>query len=216
MTAPGFAGVPERALDFYDDLEADNSKAFWSEHRTTYDEAVRAPMLALAERLAPEFGDAVLFRPHRDVRFSKDKSPYKTHQGAFVGTADGVGLYVQVSAAGLLTAGGWHPRGEQVRRYREAVAGPTGAELDRLVRGLERAGFRIEGDRLATRPRGQPPGHPREPLLRHKSLTAAREHGSPGWLHGPEAAEKVAADWRTLGPLVAWLAAHVGPGEPAS
>jgi uncharacterized protein (TIGR02453 family) len=208
-----FGGIPLAALDFYEDLEADNSKAWWTAHRSTYDDCVRAPMTALAGELEAEFGPAVLFRPHRDVRFSKDKSPYKTHQGAFVPTRDGVGYYVQVSAAGLLTAAGWHPRGEQVLRFREAVTSPAGAELDDLVRALTSDGFALQGDRLATRPRGMTPGHPREHLLRHKSLTLDRDWGAPDWLPTPETADRVRDDWRRLRPLVEWLDQHVGPGE---
>jgi uncharacterized protein (TIGR02453 family) len=208
-----FQGIPLAALDFYEDLEADNSKSWWDAHRTTYDECVRGPIVALADALADEFGEAKVYRPYRDVRFSKDKTPYKTHQGAFVAATPGVGFYVQVSAAGLMTAGGWRPQGQQVPRFRDAVAGPPGAELQRLVDRAERDGFQVDGDRLATRPRGLAPGHPREALLRHKTLFARRTWGAPDWLTTPEAAGRVADDWRALRPLVQWLGDHVGPAD---
>jgi uncharacterized protein (DUF2461 family) len=80
-----FTGIPAAALDFYDDLEQDNSKTFWTAHKAIYDEAVRAPMEALAADLAKDYGEGKLFRPYRDVRFSKDKTPYKTHQGVWFG-----------------------------------------------------------------------------------------------------------------------------------
>jgi len=70
-----FAGFGERATDFFAGLEADNSKAYWEDHRATYEAEVRAPMLALLAALEPEFGPGTMFRPYRDVRFSKDKSP---------------------------------------------------------------------------------------------------------------------------------------------
>ena len=92
----GFTGFPEAALDFYDDLEVDNTKSFWEEHREVYDTAVKAPMAALTAALADAFGEARIYRPYRDVRFSKDKTPYKTHQGAFVATGPALGYYVQV------------------------------------------------------------------------------------------------------------------------
>ena len=76
--------LPLAALDFYDDLEVDNTRSFWEKHKGTYDYSVRAPMVALVAALEPEFGEAKVFRPYRDVRFAKDKTPYKTHQGAFV------------------------------------------------------------------------------------------------------------------------------------
>jgi uncharacterized protein (DUF2461 family) len=96
-----FNGFPEAALDFYDDIEMDNTKTFWEAHREVYATAVAAPMKALTAALADEFGDAKIFRPYRDVRFAKDKTPYKTHQGAFVAKGPSTGYYVQVGAPGV-------------------------------------------------------------------------------------------------------------------
>jgi uncharacterized protein (DUF2461 family) len=70
-----FHGFPEAALDFYDDLEMDNTKSFWEAHKTVWTESVKAPMAALTDALAAEFGTAKVFRPYRDVRFAKEKSP---------------------------------------------------------------------------------------------------------------------------------------------
>ncbi len=103
-----FEGFPDEGLVFYEGLEADNSKTYWTRHRHTYDDAVRAPMQALLDELADEFGSPKLFRPYRDVRFSNDKTPYKTHQGAVVNPEGrGAGAwYVQVSA-GFFESAGW-------------------------------------------------------------------------------------------------------------
>ena len=90
-----FEGWPEEALEFYEGLTADNSKAYWTEHKAVYEDKVLYPMTELVEELAAEFGEAKIFRPYRDVRFSPDKSPYKTHIGAMIGTG-----YVQLSARG--------------------------------------------------------------------------------------------------------------------
>ena len=100
-----FTGFPEAALDFYDDLEMDNTKSFWEAHRATYDEAVAAPMKALVGALEPEFGTAKVFRPYRDVRFAKDKTPYKTHQGAYIAQAPSTGYYVQIGARRACASG---------------------------------------------------------------------------------------------------------------
>jgi uncharacterized protein (DUF2461 family) len=70
MTA--FEGFPVAALDFYDDLELDNTKSFWAAHKDVYETCVKAPMAALVAALEPEFGTAKVFRPYRDVRFDKD------------------------------------------------------------------------------------------------------------------------------------------------
>ncbi len=101
-----FTGIPFAALDFYEDLEADNSKVWWNAHKEVYEQEVKAPMKALVAELEPEFGEAKLFRPYRDVRFSKDKTPYKAHQGAFIARGPSLGYYVQIDPAGLFVAGG--------------------------------------------------------------------------------------------------------------
>ncbi|MBV9921103.1 MAG: DUF2461 domain-containing protein, partial [Pseudonocardia sp.] len=194
------------------DLEADNSKAFWTAHRQVYDESVRAPLEALAELLSREFGSAKLFRPYRDVRFAKDKSPYKTEQGvAFHDRA----LYLSVSAAGLLLACGyWQTAPDQVERLRRAVADDVaGAELERAISAVTRAGFSIGGEQITRVPSGYPKDHPRADLLRHKSLVAHRGFGAPAWLTSARAASEVAKAFRRVAPLTDWLHTHVGPSN---
>lgn len=206
-----FTGFPVAGLDFYEDLEDDNSKRFWTAHKPLYEELVRAPMLALLAALAPEFGPGKAFRPYRDLRYSADKTPYKTHQGGFVNRGQSTGLYVQVDASGVLTGGGCYDlSGARLHRYREAVDDDrTGGELAAVVDALTAAGYDIAGDRLATRPRGTPPDHPRLELLRHRGLYAARSHGAPPYVHEPTLAEHVAADWRAYAPLLDWMDRHV-------
>ena len=97
-----FRGWPAEALDFYDGLEADNSKTYWTAHKAVYDDKVRAPMTELLAELEPEFGPAKIFRPYRDVRFSADKSPYKTSCAASFER----GGYLQLTAAGLAAGAG--------------------------------------------------------------------------------------------------------------
>ncbi|MFE3543535.1 DUF2461 domain-containing protein [Nocardia sp. NPDC059177] len=204
-----FTGFPLAGLDFYEDLEADNSKAFWAAHKQTYDEAVRAPMAALTAELAPEFGQAKMFRPYRDVRFSTDKSPYKTHQGAVAGVAPGVGWYVQIGAGGLFVGGGcFMPSPAALATLRATIDDEVrGAELAQILAATTAAGFAIGGDRLKTKPKGYPADHPRIELLRHKSLTAHRDFGAPDWLTTPAAATEIRRAWTDLRPLVEWFAA---------
>jgi uncharacterized protein (TIGR02453 family) len=206
-----FTGFPIEALDFYEDLENDNSRGWWTEHKPIYERSVRQPMSELLAALEPEFGTGTVFRPYRDIRFAKDKSPYKTHQGAFVEVGPGTGYYVQVDASGLLVGGGFHAHTpDQLALYRDAVDDDrVGAQLDRIVRTAAEDGFAIEGDRLKSRPRGYPADHPRIELLRHRTLTAGRSFGSPAWLNTPRCAEEVAGAWRALTPLVGWLRDHV-------
>lgn len=207
-----FTGFPDAAITFYEGLEADNSKSYWTDHKATYDECVKAPMEALLDDLGPEFGEAKLFRPYRDVRFSGDKTPYKTHQGAFVGNDLGSGYYVEVSAAGLVAGGGFRAHGtDQTKRMREAIDGPEGAELERLMDGLTRARFEILGERVATAPRGYAKDHPRIDLLRHKEFIILRRFGDPAWITTKRVRTEVAKVWRQITPLNDWLAAYVGP-----
>jgi uncharacterized protein (TIGR02453 family) len=204
-----FTGIPTAALDFYEDLEDDNTKTFWTSHKHVYDESIKAPLEALTEALGVEFGPAKLFRPYRDVRFAKDKTPYKTHQGAWFGESS---RYLQVSAAGLFVAAGyWEAASAQVERLRRAVADDVaGAELDRLIAKLTKSGFTIGGHTLTRVPNGYEKDHPRAELLRHKTLTASRDVGCPGWLATAPAKTEIAKLFRSMAPLVDWLDTHVG------
>lgn len=208
----GFTGFPEQALDFYDDLEVENTRAFFTEHRATYDACVRAPMIALCAELGAEFGEAKVFRPHRDVRFAKDKSPYKTHQGAFVAVAPRTGWYVEIAAPGMRVAAGiYDADSAQLARIRHAIDDDrTGQELERVVADLERQGYTISGEQLRTAPRGWTTDHPRIALLRHKQLVAGRHYGFEG-LDDPALVDRVRADWRAMRPLLDWLHPRAAP-----
>jgi uncharacterized protein (TIGR02453 family) len=203
-----FAGFPVEALDFYDDLEADNTKSFWAAHKHVWERSVRDPMMALTEALAPEFGAAKVFRPYRDVRFAKDKTPYKDHQGAFVGVAPATGWYVELGSPGIRVGAGFYDAdGDRLGRIRAAVADDRrGGELVRLLAALDRRGWERRGDTLRTAPRGYPADHPRIGLLRHKSLTMTRSYGFEEVIHSPALLDRVRADWRAARPFVEWLA----------
>jgi len=207
----GFDGFSEAALDFYDDLEIDNSKSFWQAHRDVYETAIKQPMQALTAELADEFGDAKIFRPYRDVRFSKDKTPYKTHQGAFVAVAPATGFYLQIGAPGVRTGFGFYEASSaRLASFREAIVHDRhGPELERIVAHARASGFDIGGDRLKTSPRGFDADHPRIELLRHRSLVVGRDHGFAAYIHTAELLDHVRADWRAGRPLIDWVLAHV-------
>jgi uncharacterized protein (TIGR02453 family) len=206
-----FTGFPEEALDFYEGLEADNSKAYWTDHKPTYDACVAAPFVALLAELEPKFGKGKLFRPYRDVRFSKDKTPYKTRQYAVIDSGD-VGLYVGIDAHGLHLGGGmFHASAEQVSRLRESIADEgSGAALEKVLACLRKKGYEVGGDQLKRVPKPWDAEHPRADLLRHKSLISWVDHAPAEWLHTPQAKAEVTSAWKALGPLNAWLSEHAG------
>jgi uncharacterized protein (TIGR02453 family) len=205
-----FTGFPEAALDFYDDLEMDNTKSYWEAHRATYDEAVAAPMKALVGALEPDFGTAKIFRPYRDVRFAKDKTPYKTHQGAFIPRGPSTGYYVQVGAAGVRVGVGFYEASsDRLAAIRVAIDDDVhGSDLETILADLTSAGWHLGGAQLKTAPRGYDVDHPRIALLRHKSMTLGKDHGFAPVIHTPELLDQVRADWREATPFVEWVLAH--------
>jgi uncharacterized protein (TIGR02453 family) len=209
-----FRGWPAEALDFYEGLEADNSKTYWTAHKAVYDEKVRGPMDALLAELEPEFGPGKVFRPYRDVRFSADKSPYKTNMGAWLER----GGYIQLSARGLSAGRGmWMMSPEQLDRYRRAVADErTGAGLERIVAQLARKQIEVGGHgTLKTVPRGYPRDHARAQLLRHKGLTAWKDWPVAAWLGTATAKRRIVEFLHDAQPLADWLAGNVGGGGAA-
>lgn len=213
---PRFGGFPPEAVEFYEQLTATNTKAFWDGHRDVYERAVRGPMLALSAELGPEFGTFHLFRPHRDVRFSRDKSPYKLQQGAVTEGEGGEMYYLAIGADGLFVAMGYHQMArDQLERYRRAVAddGP-GDELVAIAASLEPR-YELGGRELSTAPRGYPRDHPRVRFLQHKGLTAGRNLGAPAWLGTRQAERRIVEAWRGAAALGDWLNTHVGPSELA-
>ncbi len=213
MAAPepaSFDGFPVAALDFYDDLEMDNTKSFWAAHREVYETAVKAPMAALVAALEPEFGPAKVFRPYRDVRFAKDKTPYKTHQGAFVPSGPSTGWYVQVGAPGVRVGVGFYEASSpRLAAIREAISDETrGRQLQRILTKLRKLGWELGGETLKTSPRGYDADHPRIDLLRHKSMTLGRSYGFEPVIHTAQLLDLVRADWRAARPFVEWVTAN--------
>ena len=211
-----FEGFPVEGFEFYDALAANNTREWWREHKGDYERYIKTPMVDLLGELEAEFGQPHVFRPYRDARFSKDKTPIKDHQGGVIKVEDAIAYYVQVSAEGLMVAGGWYaPEGAQVARFRSSVAGPAGAELERILASLRRT-WTIDGRPLKTRPRGYEVDHPRIDLLRYRALTVARAYEVEPWMGTRKVLTTVRSRWRAMRPLVEWLADYVGPAtDPA-
>lgn len=207
-----FSGIPTQAIEFYEALEADNSKAFWEANKQTYRDVVKASVQALCDELA-EYGPFHLFRPYNDVRFAKNKPPYKTQQGAYGESEGGTGYYFHISREGLLVGAGYYGMArDQLERFRAAIdAEHTGADLAARVAKLEKK-YRFGAiDELKTAPRGYAKDHPRIDLLRRKGLVLFADAGKPAWLYTKQAATKIRGIWRDAAPVTTWLDTHVGP-----
>ena len=232
--APDFRGFRPAALAFLRRLSRHNSRDWFERHRAVYETEVRDPLRSLVEemdvrlaRIAPELtGDPrrSVFRIHRDVRFSADKSPYKTnaacqfyHGDAGRGAGQdaegaGAGLYFQLADGECFVAGGiWMPARSALEKIREALAAdPEG--LDEIVRApiFSRRFKALDREAMLTRlPRGYAPGHPAERWLRYKSFTATRmlteRQATSARL--PALLER---DFAALVPLVRWLNGAIG------
>lgn len=203
-----FKGWPVEAIEFYEGLGADNSKVYWQEHKSVYEQAVKGPMEELLAELAGEHGTGRVFRPHRDVRFSKNKEPYKLNCAAHL-----PGGYVSFSADGLFFGSGLYmPDPEQLRRYRAAVDDDrSGRDLESIVAGLKKNGYDVGArEVLKTAPKGYPADHPRIDLLRHKGVLMSRSWPVGAWLGTKRAKDRIVAGMADARPLNTWLERYVG------
>jgi uncharacterized protein (TIGR02453 family) len=192
-------------VGFLRGLEMDNSKRYFEAHRGQYEREVRGPMEQLVAELEPALGPGKLFRINRDIRFSADKSPYKTNVAAVVGR-----LYLHLDARMLYMAtGAHHPATPWLTRYREAVAGLAGEELAGVVERLRTAGLSVGGNEMKTAPRGYRPDHPRIELLRWREVGVGRQFPIEPWIATPAVRDRVLETWETMRPLADWLTAHV-------
>ncbi len=207
-----FKGWKAEAVDFFEGLEADNSKAYWQAHKKDYEALVLKPMQDLLGDLAGEFGEGNIFRPYRDVRFSADKSPYKTNIAAMVGEVG----YVSFSANGLGAGSGYYiMSNDQLDRYRRAVVDKrSGGRLDDVIGAIKKKGHTVTAhETLKTAPRGYPKEHERIDLLRLKGLIAWREWPVAAWMGTAKAEDRIVGFLRDAEPLRDWLDTHVGPAE---
>lgn len=212
-----FHGFPPELFTFFEALEQDNSKAFWNAHKAVWEQAVRDPMQALLDDLAEEFGHLRMFRPNRDVRFSKDKSPYKLWVGATSESraVGGTGYYLQVTATRLSTGfGAMLMARDQLERFRAALDDEqTGRVFVELCDALAAESLPLTSGiepPLKSSPRGYPADHPRAEYLRWKGAGIVQEYDRAAWMHTPEALDRIRTVWRGAAPLKAWLEAHVG------
>ncbi len=212
-----FKGFPDEAVTFYEGLIADNTRSYWLANKPVFERAVKAPMVALLDELA-DYGPYHVFRPNKDVRFSKDKTPYKDHIGAYGESQGGAGYYVQFSATGMIAgAGYYHMAPDQLDRFRTALDSDVrGAEIAAITDRLRTQGLQITAiGSLKTAPRGYARDHPRIDLLRLKGLVVTRHWDTAKWMQTKAAVGRVRDTWTAAAPMNAWLDTHVGPSTMA-
>jgi len=208
-----FNGFPAEAFGFFERLTADNSRTFWQANKGTYETAVKQPISEFVEAIG-EYGPLHMFRPYRDVRFAKDKTPYKENAGAYGESQGGTGYYLSINANALFAGAGYYNMAsDQLERFRAALdADATGNQLVRLARACEQQGLTLGSmTALKTAPRGFAKDHPRIEFLRRKGLFAGKEWPLAKWMHTKQALPKIMAVWNDAAELTSWLDTHVGP-----
>ena len=208
IIAMAFKGWPIEAVEFYEGLEADNTRIYWQEHKAVYERCVSAPMEELLAELADDFGTGRVFRPYRDVRFSADKTPYKTNCAAHLPAG-----YISFSAEGLFVGSGlYRPESDQLKRFRAAVDDEgSGSDLESIVAALRTGGYDVGAHEvLKTAPKGYPKDHARIELLRHKGILMSKSWPVGAWLGTTKAKDRVVAGLEAARPLNHWLERFVG------
>ncbi len=201
-----FNGWSEDCQRFFIGLELDNSKKYFEANRRTYEDSVKGPMVALLESLEADFGPGKVFRANRDIRFSKDKSPYKTNIAADVGMGS-KGGYLSLDARGFTVATGRYVMSpEEIARFRKKVAADaSGTQLAGIVSRLMKSGYDIGGEQLKRVPPPWPQEHARADLLRRKSLYVWKNYGLRPWLGSASARRYVVKMWTDAQPLNDWF-----------
>lgn len=222
MSTDTFTGFPQGISTFLTDLAANNNKSWFEAHRRDYEQDLLEPSRAFADAMAdrltelapPGLGDiqGSAFRIYRDVRFSKDKTPYKTHLGIAFNAAgspkgESPGYYFHLEPPRMMVGAGMHafPK-EFLTAYREAVADDRlGSSLRRVVDDAAAAGNEVWGESYKRVPAGYDGNHPRADLLRYGGLFVAVTEDIPDVLHSPGLVDHCASRYATMGPVLAWL-----------
>jgi uncharacterized protein (TIGR02453 family) len=220
-----FTGFPTTTLVFLRELGANDSKSWFDGHRAEYERDYLAPALAFIEAMREPLStlhpdvhadprvNGSLFRVNRDVRFSKDKRPYKDHIDIFFWVGEGrsrerPGFFFRLRADRLLIGAGSHSfDARMLDAYRAAVVDDArGRELDSAIERARSAGASIEGVGYKKVPAGFDPNHPRADLLRHGALHASFDEPIPASLSSPAFIDHCLSRFRPLTPLLAWVA----------
>jgi len=224
MSSSPFNGFPNEAILFFVELSANNNKTWFAEHKPEFEKFVMTPardfVVAMGERLqelspgitADPRVNKSIFRIYRDIRFSKDKTPYKTNLGLWFWVGGGAkvenpGYYFHLDAENLMVGVGSHSFSKpQLKAYRDAVVDPElGPALTKVVSDLVGKGYGIGQKTYKRAPRGYDPDHQYADLLLYSGLTSGIDLGIPSELHSPALLELCFQRYRDMAPMVYWL-----------
>lgn len=200
------AFFPPEASEFLRDLAAKNTREQFTSNRSIYDRAIRGPLEELTAAAEEKYGPGKVMRPHRDVRFSTDKSPYRIDASMWAGEVGGV--YLRLSIDGIEAGGGlYDPTRDQLARGRSALAHEprAAAQLAEVMAALHSSGYDEAGPPLKTAPKGYDRDHPNIELLRLKHYAAVR------YLPVTASRGDIEEAWGGVEGLIAWAQHHVGP-----
>jgi uncharacterized protein (TIGR02453 family) len=203
-----FNGFPQEAFEFFEQLALHNNRDWFHAHQEVYERACRDPMKQLVAELGGNSASTKISRINRDLRFSRDKLPYRTYIAAGVS-----GNYISVSPAGLYVGTGiYKPEPAALERFRSAIDdGKSGRSLQRIITSLRRKRYQVDThERLTSAPRGYPADHARIELLRMKGIFAGKTFAPASWLSTPKALQRIKQVINDVSPLAAWLRVHVG------
>ncbi len=220
----GFAGFPKETVKFIRQLSKNNNKQWFDQHRADYEEHYIAPAKAFVEAIAPGLKkidsglqaepkvNGSIFRINRDIRFSKDKTPYKDHLDLWFWSGDKkgwdtTGLFFRITPKNLVLGAGMHKFEKQaLANYRDAVADDkSGKELAKLAAKLTKAGYRLTEPSYKKVPRGFDPEHPRAELLKNNGLAAMLETKHPAELHTPKFPAFCLKHFKAVAAVNTWL-----------
>jgi len=226
-----FSGFPEECLEFLANLELNNNRKWFKDHREEYDQFVVSPaqefIASLGELLASEIdgivydtspgGRGSLMRIYRDVRFSRDKTPYHTSMRMVFWHEDGhrtngAGFYMGFGPrTGGFYAGQYGFDRSTLSAYRKDIDRDSrGKNLESIIDQVEEKGYQVGGETYKRVPRGFDPDHPRARLLRHSGLYAKLEGVDSGMLLGPDAVNISCKHFMEMSPVVLWLLDMIG------
>ncbi|MEK7250756.1 MAG: DUF2461 domain-containing protein [Bacteroidota bacterium] len=220
---PPFEGFPKSGIDFLKKLKKNNNREWFQNYKHEYEESVKFPMQCLIATLAHELRDEIpemefnpkrsIFRIHRDVRFSKNKAPYKTNIAAAFElkgkkkSTETPGLYVGIEPGSVFVGGGLYmPWGEQLKAIRQAII----AKPEEYLAIIEDKRFKkvfggIMGDKLQKAPLGIAKDHPMIEHLKHKQFFVGKEWNSESLCYSKKFSDTIAEVFIDTMPLVRWL-----------